>query len=127
MTTSRQIGLLWGLVALALVALSPLAPQLATAAPACPLKSIAGLPCPTCGATRAALALVAFDPWAAVMLNPLATGAWLLLIGGGLAALAYTLTGRRLPTLPNRLPMTLRLAAVAAVTVNWIYLVVVGT
>jgi len=127
MSTSRQIGLLWGLVALALIALSPLAPQLATAAPACPLKLVSGLPCPTCGATRTALALAEFDPWTAVRLNPLVTGAWLLLIGGGLAALAYTQIGRSLPTLPKRLPMALRVAVVAVVAVNWVYLMLAGT
>lgn len=127
MTASRQIGLLWGLVALALLALSPLAPQLAAAAPACPLKSISGLPCPTCGATRTALALAALDPWTALALNPLVTAAWVFLVAGGLLALVYTLAGRSLPRLPNRLPLTLRLVTVAAVAVNWTYLVLAGT
>jgi hypothetical protein len=127
MTASRQIGLLWGLVALALLALSPLAPALAEAAPGCPLKSVAGVPCPTCGTTRTALALAQLDIAAALRLNPLATGVWVCLIAGGMVALVMTLAGRSLPALPNRLPMPVRLAVVAIVAVNWAYLLIAGT
>jgi len=126
-TTSRQIGLLWGLVALALVSLAPLAPQLAAAAPACPVKSISGFPCPTCGATRAAVALAALDPWTALALNPLVTCAWMGLVLGGIAALVVSLTGRPLPTLPRRLPLALRVAIVVVVAANWLYLVSADT
>ena len=127
MTAGRQIGLFWGSVALALVMLSPLAPVFAEAAPGCPLKSISGYPCPTCGTTRSALALVELDLATALRLNPLAAGVWMFVIVGGLAALAYTLAGRSLPALPNRLPMTLRVGVVAIVAVNWVYLLLAGT
>lgn len=127
MTANRQIGLLWGLVALALVALSPLAPALAEAAPGCPLKSVTGLPCPTCGTTRTALALAELDLGTALRVNPLATGVWLSMIAGGVVALALSLTGRSLPTLPNRLPLSVRLGVVTIVAVNWAYLLIAGT
>ena len=45
----RQLALLWGGVAAALVALSPLAARFAAYLPACPLKSLSGFPCPGCG------------------------------------------------------------------------------
>ncbi len=123
----RQIGLLWGLVALALVAISPLAPQLAETTPACPIKSISGVPCPTCGATRAAVALAGFDPLAALGLNPLVALAWMGLVVGGIAALALVAAGQSLPSLPSRLTVSQRLVAVTLVAVNWLYLVVAGT
>ena len=127
MTNGRQIGLLWGFVALALVAMSPWAPQLAGAAPGCPVKSISGLPCPTCGATRAAVALADFDPWTALGLNPLVAIVWIGLVLGGLAALAWVVNGRPLPGLPRKLSPQQRLAAVAMLAINWVYLVIVGT
>ena len=46
---------------------------------------------------------------------------------GGLIALVYTQTGRSLPTLPTRLPLALRVGAVAVAAVNWVYLMVAGT
>jgi hypothetical protein len=127
MTGGRQIAALWGVVALLLVAMSPWAPQLAAGAPGCPVKSISGLPCPTCGATRAAVALAELDLLAAVALNPLVAAAWMGLVVGGLAALLWSVTGRQLPSVPRRLPLAPRLAFVAAVAVNWFYLVIAGT
>lgn len=123
----RQIGLLWGLVALALVAMSPWAAQVVDSAPACPVKSISGLPCPTCGASRAAAALAGFDPVSALRLNPLVAVAWMVLVIGGLAALVWSIGGRALPRLPVRLSQSERLAGATLLAANWLYLVVVGT
>lgn len=122
-SSGRQLGLLWGVVAAALVALSPLAPRLAAALPACPLKSLTGFPCPTCGATRTALALSDFDLARAVAVSPLAATAWLALVGGGLLAGALALFRIGVPEPPRKLPMWLRLAALGVVLANWAYLV----
>jgi hypothetical protein len=110
-------------VAAALVALSPLAPRLAAAAPACPLKSLTGWPCPSCGATRAALALARFDPGSAFAVSPLAALGWVALVAGGLVAGALALAKVELPEPPSTLPGWLRAAVVAAVLANWVYLV----
>lgn len=129
MSPGRQLGLLWGLVAVALVALSPLAPRLAPGLPACPVKTLAGVPCPTCGSTRAALALADFDPAAALATSPLATAGWVGLVGGGLVAGALALAGRELPRPPRwtrgRL-LAFRVLAGGSLLANWIYLVVAG-
>jgi hypothetical protein len=129
MTPRRQLGLFWGLVAAALVALSPLASRLAAGLPACPLKTWTGWPCPGCGTTRAALALADLDLAAAFAVSPLAAAGWTLLIAGGLAAGALALAGVEPPAPPGWTPRRLvafRLAAAAAIAGNWLYLVASG-
>ena len=130
MAPERQLGFLWGTVAVALVALSPLAPRFASAAPSCPVKTFAGFPCPGCGTTRAALALADFDFAAAFAVSPLAAAAWCGLILGGLAAGALALSGRGVPPWPQPTgarDLALRFAVVGAVAANWVYLVLHGT
>lgn len=127
MDARRQLGLLWGAVAAALVVLSPLGERLAPALPACPLKSWTGLPCFTCGATRTALALAHFDVLGALAVSPLMTVVWIALIGGGLVAGLAALAGRGVPEPPGNLSWQWRLAAVAVVLANWAYLVWAGT
>jgi len=125
----RQLGLLWGGVAAALVALSPLGARLAAALPPCPLKSLTGIPCPGCGTTRAALALAELDLAAAFAVSPLAAAGWCALVGGGLAAGGLALAGVGTPDLPRpggRADLALRIGAVAAIAVNWLYLVATG-
>lgn len=127
MTARRQLGLLWGAVAAAMVALSPLGDRLAPALPACPLKSWTGLPCFTCGATRSALALADFDLFSALAVSPLMTLVWIALIGGGLVAGVAALLGRGVPEPPGDISWGWRAAVVAVVLVNWVYLVWHGT
>lgn len=122
----RQLGFLWGGVALSLIALSPLGKDIAGRMMACPLKSLTGVPCPTCGTGRAALALAQFHFLEAFQAFPLATLAWVVLIGGGLLAGGLALLGYGLPALPRRIPLLWRLLFVAGVLVNWIYLIWTG-
>lgn len=127
MPAGRQLGLLWGGVAAALVALSPLAPRLAAGLsavlPVCPLKLLAGIPCAACGSTRAALALARLDVVAAFAVSPLAALAWCLLVAGGLAAGGAALAGRELPEPPVWLAPRVRWALIAALLANWAYLI----
>lgn len=123
----RQLGLLWGAVAVLLLALAPLGERLAAAVPACPLKTWTGVPCLSCGTTRSALALAHFDVLGAFAVSPLATVGWMVLVGGGLLAGLAALRGHGVPELPRRLAWPWRLAAVAAVAANWIYLIWHGT
>jgi hypothetical protein len=122
----RQLALLWGAVALALLALAPLAPALASWPLPCPLRALVGIPCPTCGATRAALALARLEPLAALSLNPLATVALVALVGGGIACAVGTLSGRVGWRPPARLGPAARVGVAAAVLANWLYLVWAG-
>ena len=126
MKPERQLGLLWGGVALLLVFLSPLASRLAETLPACPVKTLVDLPCPTCGSTRAALALSHFDLATAVSASPLATVGWVGLVGGGLVAGLLAMWGRPVSEPEWIQSGPARWLLVAMVVANWIYLVGVG-
>lgn len=126
MSPHRQLALLWGGVAAAVVALSPLAARLAAGLPACPVRAWLDLPCLTCGATRAALALARLDPATALALNPLAALGWIGLVGGGLAAGILAAADRPLPRLRLRPTPHLRLALAAVLLANWTYLLLAG-
>ena len=99
-------------------ALAPLAPQIAAALPDCLFEAVTGLPCPTCGATRSALALSRLDLAEAVAINPLAALAALAFVLGGFVAGVAALAGR---SVPIRAPAggVLRLLALLAVAANW--------
>lgn len=129
MSPGRQFGILWGAVATALVALSPLAPKLAGMLPACPLKTLAGLPCPGCGSTRVALALSRIDLGSAVAVSPLATAAMVFLVAGGLVAGVLALAGIEVPEPPRldgRRLWVARGVVIGAVALNWLYLLYTG-
>ncbi len=94
----------------------------------CAWHRLTGLPCLTCGSTRAAAALLAGDPCLALRLQP-------LMVVGGAAALAalsaysWCLLARRRVVSLRLGPPERRLAwAVLAVLValNWAYLVWLG-
>jgi hypothetical protein len=90
----------------------------------CMFKRFTGQPCPTCGATRGFLALLAGHPLEALAWNPLlfagvaAAGIWLLLrlCAGLQPRFGWTPRGRRI----------LLLVALAAVLADWAYLVARG-
>jgi hypothetical protein len=123
---SRQLALLWGGVAGALVALSPLASRMAGAAWPCAFKSLTGIACPTCGTTRAALALAKLDFAGALTRYPLPAAGWIVFIAGGLAAAMLALAGRTPPAIPRSLPLRLRVGLVAVVLANWAYSIATG-
>jgi hypothetical protein len=124
--SGRQLGLLWGGVAVTLIVASPLGARLAAALPGCRFKQWLGIPCPTCGTTRAALALARLDLVEAFVHYPLATVAWILLVGGGMVAGVAALAGYGVPEMPRRIPVTVRIALVVVLLANWAYLIATG-
>lgn len=93
----------------------------------CVFKSLTGLPCPTCGTTRAFGRLFAGDISGAIAMNPLAACGALGLLAWGLADLAFLTRRRSLAVeLSPHAGLALRVAAVAAVAMNWAYLVYAG-
>lgn len=116
------VGLLTVLAGLLVSALAGMPPLV------CPLKAVTGLPCPTCGATRAGLALLAGRPLDAVRLNPLMAVASVL--GVGWAAYAATAVGmgpRRLRVVCSERDLTLaRWTSAMAVAACWTFLVMDG-
>jgi hypothetical protein len=89
----------------------------------CPLHRLTGLPCPTCGGTHAALAIVHLRPAAAFALNPLVTAFAVLLTLWGAYAIAATLVPRwrRNLVLPPRQRMRVRWAVAAAILAGWAF------
>jgi ribosomal protein S27E len=92
--------------------------------PPCPLRTFADIPCPTCGTTRAVLALARGDVWGAICMNPLVT------LGGG-ALLLYILVGLFVQKKTGRFPepewtprrlWILRAVVLGALIANWGYL-----
>ncbi len=121
--------LLW--LSVAGAALCGLAVALATPGirlPQCVFRLATGLPCPTCGMTRAVLALAHGD-WAhAWIMNPLVV---LTAAGGAFYALyAALVLGARLPRLRPVLTVGdarfVRLCGVAVVLANWAWLIASG-
>jgi Protein of unknown function (DUF2752) len=117
----RRLSLTWGALALTAVLLAPLATDLAPRLPGCLFRELTGLPCPTCGTTRAALALARLDLSGAIAFNPLATLGALVFVLGGAAAAVASLAGRPLREPPLSGPV-LRSAAVLALAANWAWI-----
>ena len=93
----------------------------------CLFKSLSGLPCPTCGSTRAVARLFAHDPAGALAMNPLTSLGALAVAAWALVDLALLPRGRALSVeLEPRLAARLRVAAVVAFLLNWIYLLATG-
>ncbi len=124
MAPGRQLAFLWGGAALACAAAAPFAHALAAEAPVCAFRSLTGVPCPTCGGTRALLALSRLDVGAALAWNPLVTIAALVFALGGLVALAQALRGKGVPD--GASPRWARAAAALALAANWAFVVAAG-
>ncbi len=119
--------LLWLLVSLGTgsVVAGWLATKLPT--PQCAFHSLTGLPCLTCGATRAAIQFFHGHFGAAFLFNPLAFLAFCSLIVFDLYALAVLLTRAprlRLGNLSRPEKTLARCAVLLLLASNWLYLLV---
>jgi hypothetical protein len=97
--------------------------------PLCHVKALTGLPCPTCGSTRALGRLFDLDVAGALAMNPLATTAAFGLVAWAAADLALLarVRGQALGIdVSRRAGVALRVAAVVAIVLNWAYLVAAG-
>lgn len=122
----RHLAWLWAAAALSAVVLRPFWLLIAPVLPGCPLRTLTGVPCPTCGSTRAGLALLHGDILGALQLNPLATLAGLAFLLGGVLAPLWVGLGRKVPDLPDRWPLGLRITVLAAIIANWVWLLATG-
>ena len=97
--------------------------------PVCGFKRLAGLPCPTCGAWRASMALLEGRWLSALRLQPLLAGALIALLLLSLYAVLVACCGIKyryiqLTRRDRRLGVFLGTLMLAA---NWLYLIVVGS
>lgn len=83
-----EFGLIYGVIALIMLGVARWPPILSLA-PACVFKGLTGIPCPTCGSTRALVHLSHVDIVPAFLMNPLTT---LALIGAVLYFLTSLIT-----------------------------------
>lgn len=123
---SRDPELIWGSILLlaALLATAWLFSGIAT--PRCLLHAATGIPCPTCGMTRAIWHLMHGEIGRAFLLNPLMTAA---LLGAALYVCyaAVVVIGRlrrlRLEALTKTEANLVRIAAIGLLAANWLYLI----
>lgn len=125
--------IIWGSVGTFLLAggatLFALAPRLLGRVTGCVFKAGTGVPCPSCGSTRALESLAAGDLVGALLVNPLAV----LALAGGVVYLMYawlTVAGLIGPLRPGWLthpmPMALRWGLPSILAANWLYLIFSG-
>lgn len=94
--------------------------------PLCPLHSMSGIPCPTCGATRAMAGLLHGNFKTAFLLNPLMTG---LLITAELYVVyaAVVVIGRlprvRIESITCGKEQMIQMLAIVLIAANWIYVI----
>jgi hypothetical protein len=92
----------------------------------CIFKSIFGIPCPTCGTTRAATAFLQWDLLASFAANPLAATVGFIFIAGAPLALLWAVARGPTPEFPRPIPVWLRVGVVVLIGVNWLYLIAIS-
>jgi len=122
----RQLALLWLAAAVSALALRPLWLAIVPLLRPCPFRSLTGIPCPTCGTTRAAAAFFDGDLLAALAANPLAAAMGLLFVVGAPLATLWAIARWPFPLLPTPLPLWVRIGAVLLLVVNWLYVISVA-
>jgi hypothetical protein len=123
----RQIALLWAVAAASALVLRPVWLAVAPLLPPCPFRVLTGVPCLTCGTTRAALAFFDARPLDALAANPLAALAGAAFAVGGLAAPLWAAAGLPVPNLGSPLARSTKVAIVVALLANWAWVIAVGS
>lgn len=90
----------------------------------CPFKAATGIPCATCGMTRAFVYLARGDVALAFAASPLGAAAAVLAWALALAALLRVAVGWRWPEVPQPWARAAALAGLCALLANWAYVVI---
>jgi hypothetical protein len=120
-----EFGIIYGGFALIALVVTRFLPALTTVLPSCVFKGITGIPCPTCGATRAVMHLSRGDIIASLEMNPLVA---IAVVSGMMyfiySALTFLFNMRRITVIFADNEMNpVRLIVALTVAINWGYLV----
>ncbi len=119
----RQLAMLWSAAAISAVILRPIWIVIAPHLGSCTFRNLTGIPCPSCGTTRTALALLNFEFSSALAVNPLGTlVAVAFILGGGLALIWVLLRGP-IPTFNLSWSRWWTASVVGVILINWMYLI----
>ena len=118
-----EFGIIYGSIA-ALCVLAVKYLPIAHIAPSCVFRGMSGLPCPTCGTTRALLSMAKGNFIDAMTMNPLVVVLLTAAIASCLYSFVSLLFGTRRMTfsLSEREKDVMRITAVMIVLLNWGYL-----
>jgi Protein of unknown function (DUF2752) len=119
----RQLAVVWGVAGAGALALRPLWLALVPLLPPCPFRALTGIPCPSCGTTHAAIALLNGRVGAALAANPFATVAGALFLAGAVLAPLWAAVPGPMIEIPHPLPGPLRIAIVAALGMSWAWVI----
>jgi len=119
----RQLATLWVAAVVSALVLRPVWIAIAPHFRTCTFRTLSGIPCPTCGTTRSALAMLDFDLVSAFLVNPLATLVGSTFVVGGAAALVWLIFGWPMPSFGLRWNRRWTIALVGIVVINWAYLI----
>ena len=120
---------IWGLIAalgLAASVLLPVDRLLSGAGYRCPLRAIVGVPCPTCGGTRAAVAMGRLRFGRAFAFNPLVAIGWCtaaLFVPYAAIVVLWRKNRLRLADVTARDANVLRALVIGVVLANWAYVI----
>lgn len=119
----RELGIIFGSITLLALCATRLLP-VAALMPSCIFRELTTIPCPACGATRAVVHFAHFDIIPALLMNPLMTTTIALSLVALLAGLisAVLKTPRIVVSMTTREGDALRIGAILAVSVQWLYL-----
>jgi len=123
-TSQIEFGIIYGTMALLLIGAARVLPILSIA-PSCAFKGITGIPCPTCGTTRAVVYLSRGDIAAAFTMNPLAALGLMAAVPSlfySVIALIFNLPRMSL-VLNRRERIATQTTAVVLLLVQWVYLI----
>ncbi len=120
-----EFGIIYGSIALLALCAARL-PWIITFSPSCAFKGITGIPCPTCGSTRAVLHLSHGNIFTALAFNPLTSLCFLAAVLYFVFSLITLAPGmpRVGVALSEKEKNALRVGAAVLVLINWIYLII---
>jgi len=124
-TGDIEYGIIFGGMSLVTLIIARIMPVLSLA-PSCFFKTITGIPCPTCGATRSVVYLASGEISAAIIMNPLVALcvlAAVLIFFLSLVTLAFDLPRINM-VLTTEEGNAMRSGVIILILVQWAYLIV---